>query len=244
MIPKVIYRSWFTQNLPSKVEKSVKKLIKDNPSYEHIIYTDAQIHDYVNANFEKNITSAFNSLGHIVPKVDFWRYLILYRNGGVYVDIDSSINVPLNNIINENDEAIISAENNDDNFVQWALFFKKEHPILKEVIDIVVHNISNNLYPNYLTNAEDLIKLTAGGAFTKAIKKIHKEYLNKELIWGEIDNSTDILYKYEKESESFNYRLLGKDFNGKLSWKAKESYQLYEMKQHWLKDLDDNSLRK
>lgn len=241
MIPKVIYRSWLTQNLPKKVEKSVKKLLKDNPDYEHIIYTDSQIHDYVNANFDENIRLAFNSLGHIVPKVDLWRYLILYRNGGIYVDIDSSVNLPLSQIINEGDDAIISAENNVDNFVQWALFFKKEHPILKEVIEIVVNNINNNLYPNYLTNAEDLIKLTAGGPFTKAIKKIHRDYLNKELIWSDIKKGTDILYESENKSENFNYRLLGKDFNGKLTWKAKDSYQLYEMKQHWLKDLDDNS---
>ena len=242
MIPKVIYRSWFSQNLPPKVDKAVKRLIKNNPNYDHVIYTDSQIEDYVNANFNDDIKKAFNSLEHIVPKVDFWRYLILFKNGGIYVDIDSSINFPLDEIINEGDEAIISAENNQDNFVQWALFFKKEHPILKEVIEIVTDNINKNLYPNYLTNAEDLIKLTAGGPFTKAIKNIHKEHMKKDLSWSEITNKTDILFKKKDKNDNFNDRLLGVDFNGKLTWKAKESYQLYELKQHWLKDLDDNSL--
>lgn len=241
MIPKTIYRSWISQNFPPKMEKSIKKLKKSNPEYEHVIYTDSQIHDYVNANFDTDIKKAFNSLEHIVPKVDLWRYLILYKNGGVYVDIDSSINEPLDKIINPKNEAIVSAENNHDNFVQWALFFKKEHPILKKTIEIVVNNIRKNLYPNYLNNAEDLIKLTAGGPFTKAIKHVHKKHFNEDLVWKNIDNKTDKLYEVTNVSENFNYRLLGVDFNGKLSWKSKESYELYRLRQHWLKDLEDNS---
>ncbi len=241
MIPKIIYRSWFTQNMPPKVDKSIKKLKRLNPEYDHIIYTDSQIEDYVNANFDEKIKKAFNSLEHIVPKVDFWRYLILYKNGGIYVDIDSSVNEPLNKIIDSGNEGIVSAEKNKDNFVQWALFFKKGHPILKEVIEIVTKNINNNLYPNYLNNPEDLIKLTAGGPFTKAIKTIHKKYFEEDLVWSEIDDKTDLLFEFNNNKESFNYRLLGVDFNGKLSWKSKESYELYNLKQHWLKDLEDNS---
>ena len=56
-----------------------------------------------------------------------------------------------------------------------------------------------------------------------------------------INNKTDKLYEVTNVSENFNYRLLGVDFNGKLSWKSKESYELYRLRQHWLKDLEDNS---
>jgi len=242
MIPKKIYRSWFTQNLPYKVEKEVKKLKKQNPNYEHIIYTDSQIDDYVNSNFDKDIKTAFNSLKHIVPKVDFWRYLIIFENGGVYLDIDSSINKPLDEIIKKENDAIITSESNDyKQFVQWGLIFKKEHPLLEKTIDNVTQNVLENKYPNYLTEPSELIKLTASGPFTNAVDYLFKKYKNEKIDWNKIYLGSDSTFFFGEENNEFNIRILGVDFNGLLSWKSKSSYQLYETKQHWLKDLNDNA---
>ncbi len=244
MIPKKIYRSWFTQNLPNKVEKEINKLKKVNPSYEHIIYTDSQIEDYVNSNFDKEIKTAFNSLQHIVPKVDFWRYLIIFQNGGIYLDIDSSINKPIDEIIQENNDGIITSEsNNNQQFVQWSLIFKKEHPLLQKTIDYVTENILKNKYPNYLTEPSELIKLTASGPFTNAVEFLFKEYMNQKIDWEQIFLGSDNIFSFGEDKNKFNIRILGVDFNGLLSWKSKSSYQLYETKQHWLKDLKDNSTK-
>jgi mannosyltransferase OCH1-like enzyme len=59
----------------------------------------------------------------IVAKADFWRYLVLYKYGGVYIDIDSSIDVPLDSFINGGDCAILSSECGRETFTQWALIF-------------------------------------------------------------------------------------------------------------------------
>ena len=80
--------------------------------------------------------------------MDFWRYLALYKYGGVYLDMDSSIEKPLDDLIKPEDEAIITAEGNSGLYVQWALIFSKGHPILKKTIDLVVTNIKNNNHPN------------------------------------------------------------------------------------------------
>ena len=55
MIPKIIYQTWSTQNLPTKLEKLHNKMLKNNRGYQHIIYTDGQMNDYMNANADKDI---------------------------------------------------------------------------------------------------------------------------------------------------------------------------------------------
>jgi hypothetical protein len=49
--------------------------------------------------------------------------------------MDSSIEKPLNELINDDDDAIITAEGNPGLYVQWALIFSKQHPILKKQLN-------------------------------------------------------------------------------------------------------------
>ena len=89
MIPKTIYQTWKTQSLPEKVSKIHKKSKKLNKDYNHIIYTDEQMNDYINSNVDKEIANVYWKMKHIVAKADIWRYSILFNEGGIYVDIDS-----------------------------------------------------------------------------------------------------------------------------------------------------------
>lgn len=84
-----------------------------NPEYVHKIYIDEEMDVFVNENFPGDIANCYNRLNIIVAKVDFWRYLVLYKFGGIYLDMDSSINYPLKYLINMNDEAIITIESNN-----------------------------------------------------------------------------------------------------------------------------------
>ena len=54
-IPKKIYQTWKTQNLPKKILKMHSNMLTQNPDFEHIIYTDEQMNDYMTSNAEKEI---------------------------------------------------------------------------------------------------------------------------------------------------------------------------------------------
>jgi len=47
MILKTIYQTWSTQNMPTKLRKLHDKMRSCNPDFEHIIYTDEQMNDYM-----------------------------------------------------------------------------------------------------------------------------------------------------------------------------------------------------
>ena len=70
MIPKVIYRTWYTKRVHRNVRKEHKKIIELNPNYSQIIYTDKEIDDFVKDTYEKDIFNSFISLKNIVAKAD------------------------------------------------------------------------------------------------------------------------------------------------------------------------------
>jgi len=230
MIPKTIYQSWFTQNFHPKIEKNFKKHRSLNPDYEFVLYNDDQVEDFILANFDNDIIRAFKSLNIMTAKVDFWRYLILYKKGGVYLDIDSQINVKLDSFVRKDDEAIITAETNEGLFVQWALFFSKNHPILEKTINNVVENIQKRKFPN------DIVNTTGPGVFTNSLKQIHFVNTNEKLVWEKINKKYDKTFEIINNNSISKYRIFGVDFNGKLSFKLKNTKHLYQNKNHWKVD--------
>lgn len=206
-IPKIIYQTWFTKYIPEEILEYRNKMLKKNADYKYYLYDDTDMDNYVRNNFDNNTYLNFNKLKVPTAKADFWRYLILYKTGGIYLDMDSTIDINLNNFINKNEHAILSKEKNEGYFLQWCLIFNKNHPILKEVINLVNYNISNNLYK------DDIISLTGPGVYTKAIHNIHNKYFTEPLLWKNKEKNK--IYNIS----NLNYRVHGFDFNNKFTFK-------------------------
>jgi mannosyltransferase OCH1-like enzyme len=232
MIPKNIFQSWITKELHPEIQKKVNTIKELNPEYIYQLYTDSEIDEFVNTFYPGKISECFNRLNIPVAKVDFWRYLVLYEYGGVYVDLDSSINISLDDFIRENDSAIITAETNPNTFVQWALIFDKRHPILKKVIEVVVDNIENNSYPN------DVLQMTGPQAYSKAILSFHYELFGKKINFNSINHNTDVTFS----EDSIPYRIYGIDYNNKFTFKTEESEFLYIEKEPWRNELTKKEL--
>ena len=199
------------------------------------MYLDDDMDKFVNEHFEGEIAECYNKLNIIVAKVDFWRYLVLYKYGGVYLDMDSNIENSLDELIKDDDQAIVTCEGGPDYYVQWALIFSKQHPILKKTIDLVVNNIKNNSYPN------DIHKMTGPTVYTRAINEINTELFNNEtIIRSQINKNTDINYK----SNNTSYRLYGIDYNEYFCFKHKDIRYLYNNKKHWRQEQLEKPLLK
>lgn len=232
MIEKNIFQSWYTKNLHPLIQQKIDFFKSLNPEYTYHLYTDDDMDNFVNEHFKGEIAECYNKLNIIVAKVDLWRYLVLYKYGGVYLDMDSSIEKPLCELIHDDDDAIITAEENPSFYVQWALIFSKQHPILKKTIEIVCNNIKNNTYPN------DIHRTTGPTAYRRAINEVHLELFNTIINHGEIYKNTDITYK----SNDVSYRLYGIDYNGYFCFKHDATELLYNNKKHWRQEETEKNL--
>jgi mannosyltransferase OCH1-like enzyme len=236
MIEKNIFQSWYTRELHPLVQHEIDHFKILNPEYTYYLYTDEEIDRFVDEYYPGEIAECYHRLNIIVAKVDFWRYLVLYKFGGIYLDMDSSIIASLDTLIKDEDQAIITAEGNPYMYVQWALIFSKGHPILKRTIELLVENIQYNLYPN------DIHNMTGPSVYSRAINEVHMGLFQGQIIpHNKINKTTDTTYKADN---GISYRLYGIDYHPYFCFKHQATDHLYNNKKHWTTEQRETPLLK
>ncbi len=206
-IPKNIFQTFKTSDLPWITRFYIWRMRQKNPNWNYEFYDDNRILDFFKTEFPSEYLKAYKNLTIGAAKADFFRYAILYRKGGMYLDIDSYDNSPLDKFLKDDDVAIVSHEGNPGLYCQWALISDKDHPFLKRTLEKVLDNIQTHRYPN------DVHKTTGPTVYTEAVNEVLKE--NPET----------------------PHRFLGTDFMGHLKFKYKLGrIFLYGKKsEHWKK---------
>lgn len=168
-IPKQIFQTFKTKRLPLITRYHVWNMKRKNPEYLYFFYDDKDIEKFITEEFPSRYIENYNKLTIGAAKADFFRYAVLYKKGGVYLDIDSTITQPLRKLIQENDQAVISRERHDNLYVQWGLIFDKNHPFLKKVLELMLDNIENHRYPN------NIHATTGPTVFSEGIRQVLQE---------------------------------------------------------------------
>ncbi len=84
-IPKTIYLSYKTKNIPDYIIPNWKKLY---PEYEIKLYDNIDCLKFLKDEYGKEHVDIFNFIKDGPIKADFWRVCVLYKYGGIYADID------------------------------------------------------------------------------------------------------------------------------------------------------------
>lgn len=87
IVPLIIYQTWHSKQLPPKMAACVENLKKSNPEFEHQLFDDADCRSYIKDNYEEDVLDAYDRLVPGAFKADLWRYCVLYKTGGIYLDI-------------------------------------------------------------------------------------------------------------------------------------------------------------
>lgn len=87
VIPLDIYETWHTKNLPPKMKECVDKIKYNNPEFTYNLYDENDCREFIKNNFENDVLEAFDGLIPLSYKSDLWRFCILYKKGGIYLDI-------------------------------------------------------------------------------------------------------------------------------------------------------------
>jgi mannosyltransferase OCH1-like enzyme len=172
-IPFVIYRTWKNKNLSEQFYKAWDKTNKYNPEFKQILYTDLDVNNFINSFDYPGLKKAYNCINpkYGAARADLFRYAILYKNGGFYMDIKSFAKGSIKEKLGDNDAFLLSKwpgrlyigdreifrSNNmtfASNIGEWEQYWlacEKEHPIMKAILDTCIRYI---LYPetNLLVN--------------------------------------------------------------------------------------------
>lgn len=145
VIPANIFQTWHTKNLPELMSNAIKKIQILNPRFTYNLFDDTDCRNFIKENYNKNILSAFDTLKPGAYKADLWRYCVLYKKGGIYLDIKY---VPVNGFkfINllEKEHWVLDADNNG--IYNALMVCNKGNNILLQAIRKIVENVNNRYY--------------------------------------------------------------------------------------------------
>jgi mannosyltransferase OCH1-like enzyme len=153
-IPKIIHQTWIFKN--DDHIKSLRDIwLGHNPDYEYFIYDDEDNLKFIKENFNERIYNCYSRILNGSAKADFFRYAVLYIKGGVYLDIDFLPKASLSDCIEENDELIIT---HDDQVSRRDVYkngvfnaficAKPKHELLIILINQICEYIENGEHNN------------------------------------------------------------------------------------------------
>ena len=211
VIPLNIYQTWHTKDLPPLMKNAVNKIIYSNPGFNYQLFDDNDCRNFIKDNFDANVLNAFDSLIPGAYKADLWRYCILYKNGGVYLDIKYA---PFNGFrfisLMEKEHWVLDI---DKNGIYNALIVcKPNNEILLKAINKVVANVKNKFYGN--SPLEPTGPLMLSQFFTQNDKKIFDMYHD---IYQSVENRFIFLNGY-LVFKSYNSYLNEHNKNKKLDY--------------------------
>ena len=109
-IPKVLHVSWKNKDILSSnsplILNGLKNFEKINPDWKIEISNDEEVDNYI----KKNVSPKHYNLikdKKIVQKTDLWRLLKICNEGGLYIDIDRYVNIPMSKIIKQGTKCVL-----------------------------------------------------------------------------------------------------------------------------------------
>lgn len=150
LIPNTVFQTWKTPLLPSLQARGMRRFRNANPDYSFSFYDDAAMSTYMETHYAGHpILPVFRDLRIPAARADVWRYCILYREGGVYCDIDSALGVPLRQVIHDDMSELISFESNlwrdsfDPAYADSGVFMSAPPPAAQAKLEHPDHLVLN-----------------------------------------------------------------------------------------------------
>jgi len=84
MIPKIIHQTWKNTIIPTQWQDSVDACKKRHSDYEYKLWTDDMMDDFVQLEYP-DFYPTYKSYKYHIQRCDVFRYLILYKYGGIYI---------------------------------------------------------------------------------------------------------------------------------------------------------------
>jgi mannosyltransferase OCH1-like enzyme len=144
-IPANIFQTWHTKMLPPNMFKAIMTIKQLNPGFKYYLFDDNDCREFIKTNFDSKILYAYD---HLIPgayKADLWRYCILYKYGGIYLDIKY---IPCNNFkfINFLKKEHWVLDVNKVGIYNAFMVCKPGNDILMKAMNQIIDNVNNKFY--------------------------------------------------------------------------------------------------
>lgn len=189
-IPRVLHQTYPRVDLPDALAANVHALRRVNPGWDHRFYDDDAIERFIADHYGGAMLTAYRLIdpSYGAARADLFRYLAVYRLGGVYLDIKSRFSRPIDAVLSGDEGFVVSYWSNRPGeryegyglhhpipgspcgeIQQWHVIAAPAHPFLRAVIEAVLTGIDAYRPWRSETGKLGVLKLTGPVAYTRAI---------------------------------------------------------------------------
>jgi len=179
IIPKIIHQTWKVEQLPENLSMLAESWKVLHPDWHYILWTDEMNREFIKR-FFPDFLLQYDSYQENIQRVDAVRYYILYKIGGVFIDMDFECLENIESLIT--DKECVFALEPEEHCEQ----FKKQKIICNAFMASkpnhdFLHTVCNSL-PLFSWKSGHLINniLSTTGPF--ALTDIYDSYRNKEAV--------------------------------------------------------------
>ncbi|MCP5027773.1 MAG: hypothetical protein GY929_15975 [Actinomycetia bacterium] len=137
-IPQLVHVSWKNEGVLGSnypiVLNGIATIVRLNPDWQLQIHDDADVEQYLETHLSTEDYRHLNGK-HIVEKVDLWRLLKIYNEGGMYTDVDRHCNISMREVMSEGIRCILPMQM-DINFCHDVMISVPYNPIFKTAIEL------------------------------------------------------------------------------------------------------------
>lgn len=193
-IPKIIHQMHtLGMDYVNNLEREAIAILKrNNPDWEYRFYGPNEIMFFLMTHYSERYINAYYKINpeYGAARSDYFRYLLINKVGGVYLDVKSYTLVPFNDIINCEDELILFGwqehpTNKYSNYgshqeitrineyQQWNIFSTPGNKYIKNVVESITTNIENYTTEEFQMGWRGVFRTTGPIAYTNAIESVN-----------------------------------------------------------------------
>jgi mannosyltransferase OCH1-like enzyme len=208
MIPRILHQTFPTSVLPEVLAQGVARLKAMNAGWDYRFYDDGEALAFIERKFGKRVLAAYHSINPVygAARADLFRYLVMYKHGGVYLDIKSSVSRPLDETLRPDDSYLLAHWPNRPGdpypgfgrhpdlhafprgeFQQWHIIAEPGHPFLRAVISAVLRNIDQYDPQLHGVGKVGVLRVTGPIAYSRVIAS-----MLRQARWRSVDTHPEL----------------------------------------------------
>ncbi len=212
--PRKIWQSWKTPVI--LIEGGDKDAAKSwqvvNPTYRYELLTDDGAITYVQERYNEShpeITKIFTDLSDVILRSDLLRYLLLYAEGGVYSDLDTTVLKPVAKWLPPQNvgpaRLVVGVEVDEPKdvvsfaFCQWTVMAKPGHPTFWYMIEGAIERLrklaikQGTSISAIKASYGEVLDTTGPVAWTNAVFQSLREQTGKNITASDVHGLTEPL---------------------------------------------------
>lgn len=199
-INKSIHQTHDEEEIPEIFQKNVDNIRNMNKEWTYIYWNAKDRKDFIYEYYGWDILKYYLKINprYGAARADLFRYLCIYKMGGVYLDLKSSCRVPFNNIIMPDDQYLLSQWRNGPGesfegygvgpevasvkggeFQQWHIIAAAGHPFLERVIHSVLSRIHRYTEDFFGVGKLSVLRVTGPYPYTLSISPCLHNYSHR-----------------------------------------------------------------